>query len=167
MPVTRHPLLNANHPVGSVALDENAIRRLTACLDILKARGDEIAQEFYGRLFTRYPAVRALFPTDMASQKKKLIESLVFVVEHARNPSQTLEAVREMGRRHAKYGAKPEHYPIVCGLLIEVMALFAGELWTTEVKQEWAVTLELISRTMIAAYEQPPQSDAPTQKTRQ
>lgn len=148
-------------------MDESSIRRLTACLDVLKGRGDEIAHEFYGRLFTRYPGVRSLFPADMAGQQRKLIDSLVFVVEHARNPSQTLEAVREMGKRHAKYGAKPEHYPIVCGLLLEVMALFAGELWTTEVKQEWAVTLELISRTMIAAYDQPPQGDPPTQKTRQ
>lgn len=130
-------------------VDQGAIRRLEASLALLKPVGTRLTHDFYDRLFARHPGLRVMFPTDMAEQEKKLFASLVTVVEHLRDPGPLRESIRTMGKRHAGYGAKPEHYPIVCSLLLESMAATLGGAWTPELSAEWAQALQLVSAAMI------------------
>lgn len=57
-----------------------------------------------------------------------------------------------MGERHEAYGAEPAHYTAVADTLLDVMAEFAGELWTTEVKDAWQAALNAVATTMLNAY---------------
>lgn len=136
-----------------VSVDAHVIRRLDASLDILVAKGAPIATLFYQALFTNHPSLRALFPSDTTQLERKLIDTLVGVVGMLNNPANASATLRAMGIKHRQYGAKREHYPIVCRLLLQSMSHEFGDEWTEQLALEWFQVLELVSRHMIEAAE--------------
>jgi hemoglobin-like flavoprotein len=44
------------------------LNALETSFDLIAPRGDELMDEFYGRLFATAPSVRPLFPNDMRRQ---------------------------------------------------------------------------------------------------
>jgi hemoglobin-like flavoprotein len=65
---------------------------------------DQAAALFYGRLFERYPEVRAYFSNDMAEQGRKLMQVLDTAVGALDRIDELSPTLRELGRRHAAYG---------------------------------------------------------------
>ena len=96
------------------------------------------ASSFYDNLFNDYPQVQILFAnTDMKEQEKKLIYSLVLVVENLRNPGYLTTVLQHLGERHVRYGTIREHYPLVGAALLKTFESYLGQDWTPEVKQAW------------------------------
>ena len=73
-----------------------------------------------------------------------------FIVMKLDRPSELVPALRELGREHIGYGARPEHYPLVRDTLIDAMARTAGADWSREIAQDWSQSIELIGRHMLA-----------------
>jgi len=122
----------------------------------LAPRGDELAGRFYEELFRRYPSVQPMFAgTTPREQSRKLLTALKLVVASLRRPEVLAKALKELGGRHQAYGAAPEHYQAVAETLLDVMAEFAGDEWTTEVRSAWADALKVIAETMLNAYQKP------------
>jgi nitric oxide dioxygenase len=113
-------------------------------------KGEEFVDAFYGRLFATHPEVKPLFAaTDMAVQQNKLLGALVLAVENLRRPQALFPALKDLGRRHAGYGAKPEHYGAVGAALLDTFAIYLGEAWTPEVKEAWVEAYGAISSLML------------------
>jgi hemoglobin-like flavoprotein len=113
-------------------------------------RANEFVSSFYSNLFTDYPAAKPLFAhTNMAKQETMLLESLVFVVENLRHPGKLTGALKGLGARHVKYGALPDHYPLVGNSLLKTFEQFLGSEWTPEVKQSWIDAYGLITEVML------------------
>ena len=94
-----------------MALDLDA---LETSFDLVAPRGDELVDTFYTRLFAAAPAVKPLFAgTDLPEQKKMLLATLVLLRKSLRDLGAIVPKLRELGRRHVAYGARPEHYPVV------------------------------------------------------
>jgi methyl-accepting chemotaxis protein len=105
---------------------------------------------FYQRLFEKYPAVRPMFgKTSMAEQKKKLLASLVLVIQNLKNPDRLTGALHQLGQKHVGYGAKPAHYDAVAKTLLEVLKEFAGPAWTTQTKKAWSDALGAVKSIML------------------
>lgn len=154
MPITRHPLMPHgpdDRRLHHIGVDPAVHQRLEASLGLLRDKGPRVVEAFYSRLFERYPAVRPMFRSDMASQQSKFLGTLVMVVEHLRDPGRVTAVLQELGRKHEGYGALPEHYPIVCSLLIESMAANLGPAWNEQLQSEWSQALGLVSQIMIDA----------------
>jgi nitric oxide dioxygenase len=143
----------------SAQVDVQLIDRLRASMGALLAEGDRLASTFYALLFERYPFVRPLFPQDMTEQRLKLARTLAWVVTHLDRPDQLLPAVRELGRRHVKYGALPEHYPLVRDTLVEAMTRVAGTDWDAALAEDWRQSIDLLGRHMLGLY--PPAAARP------
>jgi hemoglobin-like flavoprotein len=112
--------------------------------------GEAFAVAFYERLFTRFPQTRAFFADiDMSEQRRKLQQSLALIVEHIQHPEVLNEMLREMGQRHASYGVRPEHYPLVGAVLLETFADFLGEHWTQAHHDAWVRGYEAVSMMMV------------------
>lgn len=118
------------------------------------------ADLFYRRLFELRPGYRALFPDDMASQKRKLVRMLAFVVksldwadsqwrESVSAEEDLLLVILALGRRHSDlYKIPDESYAVVGEALLWTLDYALGEAFTPEVRASWTRVYDLLSRTM-------------------
>jgi hemoglobin-like flavoprotein len=126
------------------------ITALEASFDHIAARGDELMDVFYERLFTVAPAVQPLFAdTDLRRQKGMLLAALVLLRRSLRDLDSVTPKLREMGARHVGYGAEPEHYPVVGEVLLASMAQVAGDAWTIEHELAWTEAFAIVSGAML------------------
>jgi nitric oxide dioxygenase len=117
---------------------------------------DQAATIFYDRLFEVAPSVKAMFPSDMTEQRKKLMATLAVVVNGLSNLESVLPAASALAIRHVAYGAKAEHYPVVGGALLWTLKRGLGEAWTDEVAAAWTAAYGTLSSYMISeAYGRP------------
>jgi hemoglobin-like flavoprotein len=124
---------------------------LESSFEKVKPQADQFADQFYGNLFTANPEAKPLFAsTDMAKQKKMLIGSLVFVVENLRKPHALEDALKGLGSRHVKYGALPEHYPLVGNAILTTFSQLLGDDWTAETRQAWIDAYGAITEIMLS-----------------
>jgi hemoglobin-like flavoprotein len=151
MSVTKHPLFLAANAAQAVPVDRELIARLRASFARLAPRADELTTLFYGRLFAAHPALRPLFPEDMAAQRTKLAQTLAFVVASLEDSAALRAATDRLGRAHVGYGARAEHYPIVAETLVGAMAATAGKDWTEGMDRDWRTALERLAAAMLAA----------------
>ncbi|MEO0646769.1 MAG: globin domain-containing protein, partial [Cyanobacteria bacterium J06650_10] len=118
--------------------------------ELVKPQADEFVASFYNNLFTDYPASKPLFEhSDMAGQQKMLKGALVMVVENLRKPDVLSKSLKGLGARHVKYGALPEHYPLVGNSLLKTLGQYAGSAWTPELKEAWTGAYGAISELML------------------
>ena len=111
---------------------------------------------FYDRLFQIAPAVKALFPADMAEQRRKLMATLAIVVTGLGSLETILPAVSSMATRHVSYGVKAEHYPVVGAALLWALEKGLGGAWTPEVADAWNAAYGTLAGFMISqAYGRP------------
>ena len=126
------------------------IDALEASFDQVAPRGDELMDVFYARLFAVAPAVRPLFAgVDLRRQKGMLLAALVLLRRSLRDLEAVTPQLRDLGARHVRYGALPEHYPVVGQVLIASMAQVAGDGWTLEFELAWAEVYAVVSSAML------------------
>ena len=116
--------------------------------------GDVAATLFYDRLFELDPALRRLFRNaDMAQQHKILIQTLTVVVKSLDRLDQLVPAIEALGRRHAGYGVRPEHYETVGAALLWTLGQNLGDAFTSDVEHAWTQAYSTLASVMIAAAE--------------
>jgi hemoglobin-like flavoprotein len=98
---------------------------------------DTAAELFYGRVFEMEPAARRLFGTDMADQRRKLMQTLAAAVA-ALDKLETLRpALEGLGRRHVEYGVQDHHYDLVGAALLWTLEQGLGDGFTGPVRDAW------------------------------
>lgn len=153
MPIRRHPIA-MTRPATSLAslpIDLALVTRLRATYELVRMREERLAEIFYAKLFAVAPHLRPLFRSDLKSQAEKLMAALDAVVRNLERPEENAALLADMGRRHAGYGAKPEHYPLVTDLLVDSIGELLGPSATQGPLEEWRLALTLVSDQMIAA----------------
>jgi hemoglobin-like flavoprotein len=106
------------------------------------------ADLFYDRLFTIAPEVRSLFPSDLAEQKKKLMQMLATAVTNLHQVEKIIPAVEDLGRRHVAYGVTDKHYEPVGAALLWTLEQGLGPDFTPPVKAAWTETYMTVAGVM-------------------
>ena len=106
---------------------------------------------FYSRLFEIAPEVRPLFPEDVTEQSKKLTMMLNYVVVKLHKLGDIINEVKSLAIRHVKYGAKPEHYPVVGAALLWTLEKGLDKGWNPQLAEAWTVCYGTLSGAMIEA----------------
>lgn len=153
MPVRRHPVA-ASMSIGALnalPVDRELVKRLSETYSRVRAQEMRFAEVFYAKLFAAAPNIRSLFKGDLGEQARKLTASLDAVVQNLEDPSGNASMLAELGRRHAGYGAKPEHYALVGTLLVDAMREVLGADAEERGLLEWRMALKLIGDQMSAA----------------
>ncbi|MDC9725005.1 MAG: methyl-accepting chemotaxis protein [Gammaproteobacteria bacterium] len=120
----------------------------------LAPHGTALAEQFYEQLFEDFPQLTSLFEgISIKGQQKKLLASLVLLVQNLHKPEVLKDYLKGLGARHVHYGVTAEQYPMVAETLLNVMAELAGDVWTNEVEQAWSNTLNTVATIMLEAYE--------------
>jgi hemoglobin-like flavoprotein len=113
---------------------------------------DVAATLFYDRLLELDPSLRRLFRrTDMAQQKKILIQTLTVVVKSLDRLDQLVPAIEALGRRHAGYGVRETHYDTVGEALLWTLGQGLGDGFTPELRDAWTEAYTTLASVMIGA----------------
>jgi nitric oxide dioxygenase len=115
---------------------------------------DRAAALFYRRLFELDPGLRPLFQGDISAQGARLVAALAGVVGSLDQLERILPALCELGRRHASYGVRPEHYATVGEALMSTLEQGLGSAFTKETRRAWIDAYAHLAWPMIAAAEE-------------
>jgi hemoglobin-like flavoprotein len=129
-------------------MNHDSIERIRESYEAISAAAGPMIARFYELLFLRAPAARQLFPADMTRQKQHLLAALATVARNLHESAALEQPLRELGVRHVKYGALPEHYPLVRDALLEAIAEALGEKWTDTLRADWRAALDAVAAAM-------------------
>jgi nitric oxide dioxygenase len=116
---------------------------------------EQAADLFYGLLFEIAPQVRPLFKGDIKAQGRKLMSTIAFTVGSLQKLPELAPVVHDLGRRHAGYGVKDEHYDIVASALLWTLDKGQGPDFTPDVKDAWISVYTNLADTMKSARSHP------------
>ena len=132
---------------GQVALH---VELLEQSFDLVAPRGEELVDRFYRHVLERAPAVAPLFAqTDLGTQKKMLLATLVLLRKSLRQLEALVPALEALGARHVAYGVRPEHYPLVGTALLQSRAEIGAAGWRDEYTAAWAAAYSVVQETML------------------
>jgi hemoglobin-like flavoprotein len=114
-----------------------------------------VAALFYGRLFELDPSLRELFAhADMREQGRKLTTMLTVAINSLDRLEELIPAVEALGRRHAGYGVRDEHYDTVGRALLDTLAAGLGAAFTPEARAAWSEVYAALAGVMRRAAEE-------------
>src|SRR5204862_4411210 len=91
-------------------------------------RAADFCARVYDRLFADHPELRALFPAEMAGQRRKLLGALVAIVNNLQNPVRLIPLLEDLGQRHAAYGVTLDSFDAVGAALLGAIRDFDDQL---------------------------------------
>ena len=109
---------------------------------------DESARIFYDRLFAIDPEVRPLFKNNLASQGKKLMDTLALAVTATSHPQSLPLLLEDTAKRHLEYGATAVDYESVGAALLWMLEQQLGNDFTPAVRGAWTELYERMATTM-------------------
>jgi hemoglobin-like flavoprotein len=109
----------------------------------------DLATRFYQELFSRDPALRPLFTTDLAEQKVRFATKLSEIVHAIPRLDELLVHTRALGARHSGYGVKVADYGTVGNALIAALAGVLGDSFDAATRQAWELAYNLMAETML------------------
>lgn len=130
-------------------MDTATITRIRSSFQAVAPQAQKLVDTFYDRLFATAPAVRPMFPKDMAKQKQHLLAAISLVVKNADKFDSLRQPLMEMGARHVGYGAKPEHYPVVRDVLLGTLKDIAGPAWNAQLTADWTGVINAVAGVML------------------
>lgn len=131
-------------------MTEASLQRIAANYELLASRMYTLTQLFYQRLFEALPQVRPLFRIDIDLQSQHLAAALALIVRNLRLLDVLEQPLMELGADHTRAGVRPQHYPIVCQIMVQTLRDASGQSWSDQLQCDWDDALLRISQIMIA-----------------
>jgi len=132
-------------------MTSHQIKLIRESFALVAPAADAVAAAFYARLFELDPSLRSLFPASLAEQGRKLMQILGAAVGMLDRPQALVPALESLGRRHAGYGVRDEHYETVGAALLWTLEQGLGARFTAEVRDAWVTLYQTVASTMQAA----------------
>jgi hemoglobin-like flavoprotein len=117
----------------------------------LEHLAEEIATEFYKRLFQIDVTLRPLFNENLSEQKKKLVMMLKFAVGTLDRMDVFEPSLEELGRKHGACGMRETHYETVGTALILTLRKVLSAVFTEKLEAAWIAAYMLIAGLMCRA----------------
>ena len=117
--------------------------------EAVRPHGKKFADTFYRELFDRNPAFKPMFAdTSMEDQADKVVLALSLVVNNLERPNHIANMLGKLGKAHAGYGVKIEHYRDFELSLLATFADTLGTLWTLQLEQAWSGACRMVTTLM-------------------
>jgi hemoglobin-like flavoprotein len=112
-------------------------------------RLSDLGAHFYQELFTRDPALRALFSTDLAEQQDRFVDKLAEIVRAIPRLDELLLQTRDLGANHVGYGVRVADYSTVGSALLDTFAVVLGDEFDGPTREAWALAYNLVAEIML------------------
>jgi hemoglobin-like flavoprotein len=111
---------------------------------------ERIGEMFYERLFTLYPELQSMFRSDPALQRRRLVDMVDAGVSLLNKRGDLESALRDLGKRHVRYGTQEEQYPIVGDNLLQVLeSILGADHFTEKERKAWQDVYEYWASVML------------------
>lgn len=151
MKFSTHPLspdLASRRDLQVAPIDLELAARLRTSLAFMLTEDGALVNLVYDELFARFPELRGYFKNDLTAVKKKMIDTLEWIINNLNQPADVRAAARTLGKKHEGFGVRPEHYPIFRDLMVRAMAKVSGDKWTRELEADWTLSFDLLAALM-------------------
>jgi hemoglobin-like flavoprotein len=132
-------------------MTDNQIHLVQSSFQALAPEAEAVANTFYNRLFTLQPTLRLMFPLDLTDQKRKLMATLQVAISSLTKLDVLIPALTALGRKHAEYGVRDEHYNLVGAALLWTLEQHLKGDFDAEVETAWSEMYKIVSGKMIEA----------------
>jgi hemoglobin-like flavoprotein len=114
---------------------------------------EEAGRAFFTSLFTNAPSVEGLFgPHFLTSSKTVMLPRMIdSCVRLLVDPEKLIDTIVDLGRRHSRYGARPEHFKIVGETLISTLGSVLKDDFDELTQRAWVTVFEMMSTLMTMA----------------
>ncbi len=112
------------------------------------------SDEFYRRMFDRFPELQDKFSGVMLAHQGALLMSALGIIATNANrmrPS-VAEYLKVLGHRHFQRGIGVEDYEKFRSALLETLAAYLGGRWHAELEEEWHAALTTTIDTMVLGH---------------
>ena len=112
---------------------------------------NDFTNKFYKNLFDYDNTLKILFKRDIATQIEMLSKTLQYAVRNLDSFSDIESDLKELGKKHANYGVKPEHYNTVGNMLIKTLQEQLGDAFQENIRKAWLNAYKNIANTMMSS----------------
>ena len=123
---------------------ETSVVRVQEHFEHIRLGPRQLAARFYQRLFATHPELRSLFPGELGPLEDHFEATLTRVVQNLGRVTAVDAHLRELGVRHLRYGAQPQHYLIVRDVLVATIAEISGQDWDHQLEHDWRLAVNMI-----------------------
>ncbi|CAI4149790.1 flavohemoprotein [Streptomyces albidoflavus] len=121
---------------------------------------EELITQLYEVLFTRHPALRGLFPGEMAFQEAHLAQAFRYLLDRLDRPEEIAETFTRLGRDHRKLGVRPAQYAAFEEALRTALRVRTGGRGEAGLEEAWVRMVRFGVTAMVrgaeAALHEPP-----------
>ena len=121
------------------------LEALGTSLNLVPLNGGELIDAFCRQHVAAGPARRG---AELAAQQRTVLRLLQLVRLWLRDLDTIVPLMHDLG---ARFGAGPEHYPVVGGVLIASMADVAGDAWEPRYERAWTAAFDVVADAMLDA----------------
>ena len=121
---------------------------------ILHAR-DTLGELFYDHFLGTYPEVQQYFDgVDFKRQRVQLVTALMIIERYHVDPTPAVEQyLQYLGTKHSALNIPKESYGKWAEAMIETMARFHGEDWSSTLEEQWREAIGKATTSMFEGYE--------------
>lgn len=115
---------------------------------MVQPEAPELARLLYTRWLATDPSLEQMFPGNLEQQVRNLTQMIGAAARALRRLERILPAVEDLGRRHARYGVRDEHYVQAGAALLWTLHKVLGESFTPAVCEAWIAMYEVVAAAM-------------------
>jgi hemoglobin-like flavoprotein len=114
----------------------------------VRVMSNTAAALFYDYLFLLDPTLRHMFKREISDQGVMLMSVLSSAVKGLSRQETLVPVLKNLGRRHVRYGVQDIHYDTVGAALMLALETGLGSEFTDEMREAWQAAYNLIADMM-------------------
>jgi hemoglobin-like flavoprotein len=129
-------------------MTKEQIALVRTTFDRLGPLSRDAGRDFYETLFALDPSLRSLFTKDVENQGAMFVTALGLSLKGLDADADVDSSLKELGRRHAQYGARDTHFDSFREAFLCMFAQRLGPDFTPEMAEAWRAAFDRIGSVM-------------------
>ncbi len=131
------------------AMNEYHIEHVRSSFKVVAFRGEELAEQFFTRLFQMQPALRRMFSGDAWQRDRDVMTGLGTLVKNLHRVEVIAYVLEDAGCRCERAGVQPHQFGIARDAMLASLRELLGSKWNAQLEESWTEALNVAVSMMI------------------
>lgn len=110
---------------------------------VVAFRAEDLAEQFFARVFQAQPTLRAMFSTDAWQRDRDFVSALGTLVRNLHRIDALSPIIEDVGVRCQRAGAQPHQFGVARDVLLTCLRDQLGPKWSAELDEAWTEALNV------------------------